>query len=146
LTANNSDIWKVVAQYGGWIGVRSGAKKVPAPPKSRSYLTEKDGDFLESSWCNRNGQWSTYSFVGPRILRPEKEMSLVSDWKSDILETMAEAAYSNRKVIYLATVPSILRAEEAPNFFFYNTHWYEIATGLPLSFCLTVEIAGSRFN
>lgn len=126
LTANNSDIWKVVSQYGGWIGVRSGAKKIPKASSKVSFLTEKDVDFLESSWCNRNGQWSTYSFVGPRILNPEKEMSLASQWRDDIQSVMSQPNYEDRKVVYLATVPSILRGEEAPNIFIYNTHWFTV--------------------
>lgn len=85
-------------------------------------IKEESLEFLESSWCNRNAQWTTFVFTGPSINRPLAEMTTVAQWRDDLRQAIDQ----QKKTVYLVTVPRLYATEETPKTFFYNTHFFTL--------------------
>lgn len=84
-------------------------------------------EFLESTWCNRNAQWTTFVFAGHGIESPLKEMTTVSEWKEDV----REAIEKRQKTSWMVTVPRLYATEGTPETFFYNTHYFTLQMVVP---------------
>ena len=107
-------------------------------PTTEPIIKEESLEFLESSWCNRNAQWSTYVFTGPKIDRPLQEMATAAEWRDDL----RSAIEAKQKTVYLVTVPRLYGTDETPKTFFYNTHFFT----LQLLFDSTEEGLVPRFK
>lgn len=85
-------------------------------------IKEESLEFLESSWCNRNAQWSTFVFTGYHIDRPLLEMAHVAEWKADLRHSIEH----HLNTVYLVTVPRLYGTNDTPKTFFYNTHFFTL--------------------